>query len=589
MLSEELDDTIKSIKNVLSYIDSFKKSIKDKVESNIASLLESNLILQQRVHQRTLELNQINQKLQDEINERKIIEDELRKSENRYKTLLNATTDYIYTVEVKESKAVSTIHGPGCLAVTGYTSDEYDKDSFLWYRMIHSEDRKLVIEHTANIINGYDVSSLEHRIIHKNGKIRWVKNTPVPRYDTNGKLIAYDGLITDITEIKEADMALKRYSDELEIMVKERAHELLLAKNYLESVLFSMTDALIVLNKDIVIQTVNSSVCQLLGYKESELIGSALRNFFKEESIENNVNRARKRGFVKDSFMTMITNTSENIPVLVNISRMRNTDGETILVAHDMREIRKLEEAAKKIQLKILASSKMATIGEIATGIAHEINQPLTYISSVIQGITMDLRKGSLSLDDLKNEAEVANTQIERIVKIIQHLRTFGRRDDVEMKPLRLTDILSNTMLLMGERLRLKNIKLTKRIEADLPKILGNANQLEQVFINLIQNSVDAFNSASENEHTIFIEMIRSEDMKNIIIKFSDNGIGIALDNLDKIFEPFFTTKEVGKGTGLGLSIAYGIIQDHKGIIICSSESSKGTTFTITIPALNNE
>lgn len=158
--------------------------------------------------------------------ERLRAETALVKSEARYKRLVGAVTDYIYTVEVRDGQPVRTTHSPSCVAVTGYTPEEYAADPHLWYGMIVEEDRPAVLEQAAEVLTGF-AAPLEHRIIHKTGRVRWVKNTPVPRYDERGALIAYDALVSDITERKEAEDELKLKSAALEsadnaVMITDR-------------------------------------------------------------------------------------------------------------------------------------------------------------------------------------------------------------------------------------------------------------------------------------------------------------------------------------------------------------------------------
>ncbi|MGA3115424.1 MAG: PAS domain S-box protein [Syntrophobacteraceae bacterium] len=143
-----------------------------------------------------------------DITERKQAEKALRESEKRYKQLLQSVTDYIYTVQVQDNRPLATVHGPGCAAVTGYTSEDYKADPYLWYRMVYDQDRDAVRDQAARVLSGEAASPLEHRIIHRDGSIRWVRNTPVPHHDEQGKLIAYDGMITNITERKQAEDAL---------------------------------------------------------------------------------------------------------------------------------------------------------------------------------------------------------------------------------------------------------------------------------------------------------------------------------------------------------------------------------------------
>lgn len=158
--------------------------------------------------------------------EREHAEAALLESENRYKKLIESVTSYIYTVHIENGRPIATTHGPACVTVTGYSSREYDEDPNLWYRMIHEDDRSMVIAEAARILIGNQGFCIDHRLIHKNGSLRWVRTTVVPRYDAAGGLIAYDGLVTDITDQKLAEEALKRYNIELAEKIMERTKDL---------------------------------------------------------------------------------------------------------------------------------------------------------------------------------------------------------------------------------------------------------------------------------------------------------------------------------------------------------------------------
>lgn len=235
-------------------------------------------------------------------------------------------------------------------------------------------------------------------------------------------------------------------------------------------------------------------------------------------------------------------------------------------------------------EITMLAQSKLAAIGQVATGVAHEINQPLTYIDGMIQTIMEDIELKALDEQHAHQVLAESHRQVERITSIIQHLRTFGRADETEYRPFNVKTALDNAILLIGERLRLGNVLLETHIDDDLPSIVGSSNQLEQVFINLFQNAADAFQD-EKGSPKITVAVRSSLEQAGVEIEFSDNGIGIAPEYLGKIFDPFFSTKEVGKGTGLGLSIVYGIVRDHGGTIICNSKLDDGTTYLITLPS----
>ncbi|MGA3118148.1 MAG: PAS domain S-box protein [Syntrophobacteraceae bacterium] len=181
------------------------------------SLKEANLDLERRVDERTSELIKVNAELRREVEERRQAEEALRESEKRYKQLLQSVTDYIYTVQVQDNRPFVTVHGPGCAAVTGYTSEDYKADPYLWYRMVYEQDRDAVRDQADRVLSGEAALPLEHRIIHRDGSICWVSNTPVPHYDEQGELIAYDGMIANITARKMAEEALRESGVRLKI------------------------------------------------------------------------------------------------------------------------------------------------------------------------------------------------------------------------------------------------------------------------------------------------------------------------------------------------------------------------------------
>ncbi len=360
------------------------------------------------------------------------------------------------------------------------------------------------------------------------------------------------------------------------------------SRDYVDSIISNMMDSLLVLNQGCTIHKVNQATLDLLGYTESELLDLPVdmvcksSNLFKD-TIAIDLER---KGSIVNREQIYLTKSGKEIPVLFSCSLMRNNHGEAlgvVCVAKDITERKQIEKERQALQIKMMATSKLASLGEIATGIAHEINQPLTYISSFVQRLRRNLENNLIDRSKLDNELDISYKQVSRIVNIIDHLRIFGRRDGMEKQQVSIEKVLNNTLILMGESIRMRSIKLIKNIEPNLPVIQGNSNQFEQVFINLLQNALGAFHkNMKDGKIKIDISLLRDKELVVIIV--SDNGIGIKREDLNKIFEPFFTTKEVGKGTGLGLSIAYGIVQEHRGSIECESTINRGTTFRIELP-----
>ena len=234
--------------------------------------------------------------------------------------------------------------------------------------------------------------------------------------------------------------------------------------------------------------------------------------------------------------------------------------------------------------MKALSQSKLATLGEVATGVAHEINQPLTYISTTVQSLLEDFELDDVDSESAQSRLTESYRQVDRITAIVDHLRTFGRANDAEMAPLQIEAVLEGSLTLLGERIKGLGIDLRRAAAPGVPEVMGNSSQLEQVFINLFQNSIDAL-ADTKSSAFIAVSIRTPPDGSEAEVVFSDNGAGIAPRDADRVFEPFFTTKEPGKGTGLGLSIAYSIIMDHGGSIACDSEPDGGTTITFSIPA----
>ncbi len=167
--------------------------------------------------------------------ERTYTEQALLESEQRYRRLVETITNYIYTVRIENGKPVSTTHGPACVSVTGYTAEEYDNDPYLWYSMIHPDDRGLVEQQVQKILHGEEALPVEHRITHKDCSIRWIRNTVVPKFDDRGTLVAYDGLVVDITEREKAEETVKEYNLKLEAKVRERTRELEQSRQEIEN------------------------------------------------------------------------------------------------------------------------------------------------------------------------------------------------------------------------------------------------------------------------------------------------------------------------------------------------------------------
>jgi signal transduction histidine kinase len=266
----------------------------------------------------------------------------------------------------------------------------------------------------------------------------------------------------------------------------------------------------------------------------------------------------------------------------VNQSRFKASENRT----------RKAYEELKIAQSQLVQSGKLASIGELAAGVAHELNQPLMVIRGYSQLIHRQMKSQRLKEKELYELLETIERNTKRMIIIINHLRAFSRQSTAGFQTMDLNRVIEDAFLMIGEQLRLRGIHVVKHLDTAGAFIQGDAHQLEQVFLNLLSNARDALSVSPtgykrrRSDRRITITTRRISDPARVEVMVSDNGYGIPAKNLEAIFDPFFTTKEVGKGTGLGLSISYGIIQKHGGRIEVKETGSDGTTFALTLPAL---
>jgi C4-dicarboxylate-specific signal transduction histidine kinase len=271
--------------------------------------------------------------------------------------------------------------------------------------------------------------------------------------------------------------------------------------------------------------------------------------------------------------------------VHISKARLEQTRKAMIHIMGNLREtteeIQRREHELREKQQQLVQAGKLATLGELTTGVAHELNNPLNniglFLGNVIDHIEMNQFDQSQIVRDLRN----AMQQVRKATEIISHLRTFGRAAPVTRTSVPVNHVIKQALSLIQEQFRLHQIETQLDLSPADPVVHGNAIQLEQVFINLLTNARDAVIGSSVK--SIFIQSLVKDG--TVVLTFQDSGPGIAPGLEQRIFDPFFTTKEVGAGTGLGLSITYGILKEHRGTIALSPwRSGEGARFVIRLP-----
>jgi PAS domain S-box-containing protein len=357
---------------------------------------------------------------------------------------------------------------------------------------------------------------------------------------------------------------------------EERAAELALLKEFNESIVESVNVGLLAVNEDGRITRCNSTLEAMLGLPREHVVGKLVEEIFDESfavNLENILGKSRWHLTEIRNAYKLYTNSFDGKPLILNVAiaplrSISETQTGAIIVLENVTSRIKLEETLQQ-------SEKLSSIGLLAAGVAHEVNTPLTGVSSYTQMLL-----GMVPETDPKHALlQKMHKQTERATNIVGNLLNFSRSGNVtDFTEIDINKLLNDTLQLLEPQFRKSNIEIVKNYAEIPPKIFGNAGKLQQVFTNLILNARDAIAGGGT------ITLSTDFDQDQITIEVSDTGEGIPPENLKKIYDPFFTTKGVGSGTGLGLAVSYGIVQEHAGSIEVSSELGSGTTFRLIFP-----
>lgn len=374
-------------------------------------------------------------------------------------------------------------------------------------------------------------------------------------FATDGGTFAL-ALITDISERKRAEEALAR----------------------LAAIVESSDDAIVSLTVDGIIVSWNAGAQRVYGYTAEEITGRSLALLVPPDRPDEvpRILESVRDGKGIDHYETeRVRKDGTRIHVSLSASPMRDAFGRVVgtsVIARDITGRRRLERVARQAE-------KLAALGTLSAGVAHELNNPISIITSRIELMLMDAETHHLP-EEVQEDLRVLHQHAQRVTQIARSLLSFARQSAGERRPLDLSHVVEQTLEFMRKQITREGIEIRATLDRGLPPIVGDTNALQQVVVNLLTNARDAIDGAGE----IRIETGPAPDEPGRVrLAVTDTGSGIPADALPRIFDPFYTTKP--RGTGLGLAVSYGIIQDHQGRIDVQSEPGKGTTFVISFPA----
>ena len=490
----------------------------------------------------------------------------------------------------KTLDGIITSWNTGAEEIYGYSAEEAVGNSIAMLAPLEGSNEIATI--LEKLTRGGSFDHFETIRTAKDGRRIWVSLTISPIRDQSGRVVGASAIARDITKRKRSE----REQDASELRYRQLFE--------------SARDGILILDGDSGrIVDVNPYLVELLRYPREELIGKELWQIGTVEDITQSkaaVAELQKRGFVR--YHDLPLESSEGTITQVEVVANGYLEGNKRVIQCNIRDITKrrlaedvlketnyrLEHTLVDLKAKTLdltamtaqlwQASKLTTMGELAASIAHELNNPLATIS-----LRIELLANSLSHDEEKSHLlKIITAEVERMAKLIGRLLRFSHQHDHEFLTLNIRDEMETSLELVEYHLRARKIQVEREFDANLPTIQADPEQLRQIFLNLLTNASDAMPHGGT-----LVTRLRSVDVENggrgVRIELTDSGLGITPANLERIWEPFFTTKPEGKGTGLGLAISRRAIEAHHGTISIASNSGKGTTVSIFLPAIHHQ
>lgn len=493
-----------------------------------------------------------------DITERLRTEEDHRESQRQLATLIGNLPGFVYRSR-HDGHWTFEYLSEGVSELTGYRVEDYLVQRTISYGdTIHSGDRERVGQEIRTAVAQHRPFEMTYRILTKAGEVKWVWERGEGVYAPDGSLTYVEGFVTDITERKRAEQLLRQS--------EERYRRLIAISPY----------AILVNRGDRVIFA-NDQAIKLFGaVKADEIVGKPVLDLF--HPGDRDVVRDRTHQLLEGSAQvplieeTILTLDGRAVNVEVSAARFVDEEGPAILVMfRDISERQRLQEQLRRTE-------RIAELGTLASGMAHEIGTPMNVILGRAEYL-MD----RVTDESVKKGLQTIVVQVERITRVMNQLLSFARRAAPERRPLDLREVIDVGMEMFQERFARNQIQVELALTSPCPMVLADADQMSQVFINLVMNAVHAMPDGG----TLRVGLAPEHRMAKLVV--SDTGHGIPRSMIKKIFEPFFTTKNFGQGTGLGLTVVKGIIEEHQGSIAVESEEGKGTTFTILLPLADSQ
>jgi len=495
-----------------------------------------------------------------ESSERKRMEEALRESEVKLRLMFESVTDGI---TVTDLDGFITALNERALGMHGFRSKDEVLGKHAW-EFIARRDHYKAAAHTRRTLEQGRPTVVEYTLLKADGSEFPGEISTSLLKDAQGNLVGFIGIIRDITERKRAEEALKDSEERYKSLVTN-----------VKLGVFRSTPG-----RTGRFLEVNPAMEEITGYSREELLKMNVSDLYvhpeRREAILKEVASATGEATKELRFRkkdgTEIVVSDTKVAVRDNTGKILYFDG----IIQDITERKLAEEREKELQQQLYLSSRLVAIGELAAGVAHEINNPLTGILGFSQRL---LRKSAEETQ--VRDLEIICNEAQRAAKVVENLLTFARRCEPKKQYADINDILQKALELRAYELKTSNIEVDLDLDLSLPKTMVDFHQIQEVFLNIILNAEQAISETNRGGKL----SIKTQPVRDYIkISFADDGPGIPAEHLDKLFDPFFTTRRERGGTGLGLSVCYGIVAEHGGRMYAKSKPGKGATFFVELP-----
>lgn len=537
--------------------------------TDITAHKQAELELEQRVQQRTAELTEANQRLQEQITAREQAEHALRESEARFRLLAENATDLICR-HAPDGRYLYV--SPSARKLLGYEPEELVDRSP--YEFFHPDDVERIEALHNQVMTWPEAGRIEYRFRRKDNSYLWFETVArAVRAPDTSEVVELHSTSRDITARRQAE------------------HELRLVKSAVEQ----LDEMVLITDTELDppgprVLYVNSAFCRTTGYSEEQILGQSPRILQGPRTNRAVLDRLRSQLSQGEPFEGETYNYRKDGSEFIlhwHIATLRDEHGRPthyVAIQRDVTEQRRMEALAHQRQNELAHVGRLSTMGEMASGMAHELNQPLAAIAIYAQGCLRRLRQQSMSEAELIDALTIVHNQARRASEIIRRLRDFVRKRESQRSPTDVNHLVREVLGLLDPEIQRQTVRIALKLDESLPKVLVDPVQIEQVILNLVRNAMEAMETNAPDDRPLTICTQRADE-QTIRVTVQDAGTGMSDEQLARIFEPFYTTK--CNGMGMGLNISQSITEANDGQLWAERNLDRGMSFYLTLPTID--